>query len=111
MNKKLLLSLLAATAITVGGIVTYANAAPGRPGVHGRHQVMHRILSHLDLSEEQIGKIKSELRSEKENFAPLLRKLHEARKELRETIQEGGDEDAIRAAHAEVAAVEAQTRG
>src|SRR5262249_4666675 len=61
----------------------------------------------LELTDEQISKIKAELRAEKENIVPLLEKLHETRKGLRETIQSGGNEAAIRAAHAKVADVEA----
>lgn len=106
MKKKTLLTLLAATLITVSGIL-YANAAPSAGGPHGRPQIWQRIISELDLSKEQIEKIKAELRSEKENVAPLLTRLHETRKELRGTIQSDGDEKAIRAAHAKVADVEA----
>ncbi|MBA4149159.1 MAG: periplasmic heavy metal sensor [Verrucomicrobia bacterium] len=107
MKNKTLFTLMAAAAITVSGILSYANAAPARSGAPGR-QVMQRIMSELDLSAEQIEKIKGELRAEKENVAPLLGQLHEARKGLRETIQtEGDDEKAIRAAHTKVAAVEA----
>ncbi|MFN7138256.1 MAG: Spy/CpxP family protein refolding chaperone [Limisphaerales bacterium] len=104
--KKTLLTLLAAAAVTVGGFTYYSHAAPDRHGP-GRGQIIQRIISELDLSEEQVEKIKEELRAERENVEPLLKQLHEARKELRETIQSGADEQAVRAAHAKVAAVEA----
>lgn len=95
-----------AVAITLSGVAFYSNADGERRAPHGRPAIMQRVISELDLSKEQIDKIKGELRSEKENVAPLLKRLHETRKGLRETIQAGTDEKAIREAHSKVAEVE-----
>lgn len=69
--------------------------------------MMERFSKALDLSSEQADKIKAAVRAEKENLVPTLQKLRDARQHLRETIQGGPDEKAIRAAHAKVAELEA----
>lgn len=108
MKTKIFLTIATAAVLTLGGLtVAKLNAAPdsGRP--FGRGQILQRVVSELQLTDEQIAKIKAELRSEKEAIVPLLQKLHETRKDLRETIQSGGNETTVRAAHVKVAAVEA----
>ena len=73
----------------------------------GGGAVLKRVIAQLNFSQEQISKIKTELRSERETIVPLLERLHTARKGLRETIQSGADEKMIRAASAKVAEVDA----
>ncbi len=104
-----LLALSAAAVIAVGGILIFnAHAAPGAAGPGpGRGPIFKRIIEQLELKDEQLEKIKAELRAEKDTIAPMLKQLHETRKSLRETIQAGGDETAIRASFSKVAEVEA----
>jgi Spy/CpxP family protein refolding chaperone len=91
----------------VGGVIVLKTQAQPAGGFAGRGTVLQKIVKGLGLSQEQITNIKTELRAEKDNLVPLLKNLHETRKALRETIQSGGNETAIRAASAKVAAVEA----
>ena len=107
MKSTKLLALGAAVAIAAGGIFVFKAHAANEAGPFNRGSIIKRIIERLELKDEQIEKIKGELRAEKGTLAPMLRSLHEARKELRETIQSGADESAIRAASAKVAAVDA----
>ncbi|MFI5356502.1 MAG: periplasmic heavy metal sensor [Opitutales bacterium] len=62
----------------------------------------------LGLTDDQVAKIKAELRTEKEPMRTLALKWHDARIALRETIkQPKASEAEVRAAAAKVAAVEA----
>jgi len=106
MNRKWF-TMLAITSLLLGGVAVFkVNAAATAKG-SPRGQVLQRVVSELELTPEQIGKIKTELRSEKEAIVALLSRLHESKKTLRETIQAGTDEKAIRAAAAKVAEVDA----
>jgi Spy/CpxP family protein refolding chaperone len=100
--------LTAATALIVAGGFTVAKLRADEAGVRGpmRGAILQRVIKELNLSEEQIAKVRTELKSEKDNLVPLLKQLHETRKGLRETIQGGGDEAAVRSAHGKVAKVE-----
>ena len=102
-----LLTAATAAALLVGGIFIYqAHAANERPGPRG--PVFQRAIKELGLSDEQMGKIKAALRAEKDTLAPLLKKLHDTRKDLRETVTAPDvKEGDVRAASAKVAAVEA----
>jgi periplasmic protein CpxP/Spy len=72
-----------------------------------RGHFFQRIAERLNLTDDQKAQIKTALSGEKEVLVPLLGKLHEARKNLRATIQSAAaDETAVRAASAKVAAVE-----
>jgi Spy/CpxP family protein refolding chaperone len=107
MRNKTLFTIATIATLTIGGFAAYSlKAAPLGGGKPGQRPIMQRIMSELDLSEDQITKIKGELSAEKENIKPLLLQLHETRKSLRETMQANGDEAAIRAAFAKVADVE-----
>ena len=96
-----------AAALIVGGAIVLKTQAQSAGVLAGRGPVLQKIVKGLGLSEEQITKIRTELRAEKETLVPLLKNLHETRKGLRETIQNDGDETAIRAASAKMAAVQA----
>lgn len=97
-----------AAAIFVGGIAVYKTRAEnGRPGF-ARGQIVQRIIKGLGLTDDQISKIKTQLRAEKDTLVPLLKNLHDTRKTLRDTVnQPGASEADVRAAAAKVAAVEA----
>ena len=105
-TSKWLIGIIAA-ALIVGGVLILKTQAQPNGGLTGRGSILQKAIKELGLSEEQITKIKAELRAEKETLVPLLKSLHETRKGLRETIQSDGNETAIRAASARVAAVQA----
>ena len=96
-----------AAALIVGGAIVLKTQAQTTGVLAGRGPVLQKIVKGLGLSQEQIAKIKTELRAEKETLVPLLKNLHETRKGLRETIQSDGNETEIRAASAKVAAIQA----
>ena len=96
-----------AAALIVGGVIVLKTQAQPNGGLAGRGTILQKAIKELGLSEVQITKIKAELRAEKETLVPLLKSLYETRKGLRETIQDDGNETAIRAASAKVAAVQA----
>ena len=107
MKRKLFIAA-AVGALLIGSafFVTKLNASESGQRFGGG-TILKRVIAQLNLSQEQISKIKTELRSEKDTIVPLLERLHTSRKQLRETIQSGADEKTIRAASAKVADVEA----
>ncbi len=106
--KKRFLAVFAAVAVIAGGFAVYrAQAAPAeRLGRHGG-PVFQQIVEKLGLTDDQVSKIKTELRSEKDTLVPLLKNLHESRKALRDAIHaQNASEAAVREAAKKVAAVE-----
>jgi len=104
------LSIATAAAVLVGGVLIYKAHAedPAGPRAFGRGPVFQRVVKGLGLTDDQVSKIKTELKAEKDNLVPLLKNLHETRKALRETVNQPGVAEAdVRAASAKVAAVEA----
>jgi Spy/CpxP family protein refolding chaperone len=106
---KLLVVTLAA-GLGVGGLfVVKAHAVErvlGNRAGHGR--LMERAKEKLGLTDEQVTKIKTELKGEKETLKGLISKLHDARVGLREAIQASdANESSVRSASAKVAGVEA----
>ena len=77
---------------------------PGRPGIlsrphePGRAMVLMGILHRLGLSDEQNGKIKDIQNDNKAQMEAAAKAITEAAKALHETVAEGADEAAIRAA-------------
>ncbi len=65
-----------------------------------------RIVQGLGLTEEQVAKIKAELRVDKDTWVSLFKNLRQARRGLRDAIQTGADESAVRLAYSKVAVVE-----
>jgi Spy/CpxP family protein refolding chaperone len=108
-SKKYLVIGLAAL-LGAGGLCVYQMEAakPGGPGgAQFKGLFAQRIAEKLGLDDEQVAKIKKVRNDEKDYVLSKLTELHKARVELRTTIQSGGNEKAVRAAHAKVAAVEA----
>jgi Spy/CpxP family protein refolding chaperone len=108
MKNKIIL-LLAAGALTVGGITTTKLFAAEKsdPSL-ARGRVLQRLAEKLDLTEAQRTQIHNLIAGEKAVLQPLLNRLHAARKDLRETIHaDQANESSVRAAAAKVAAVEA----
>jgi Spy/CpxP family protein refolding chaperone len=109
MKTRNLVATTAVAALIAGGLFIYkAHAETARAGLGQRGPAIQRAIKELGLSDEQVGKIKSELRSEKDTLTTLLKKLHDTRKDLRETVNTPDVKEAdVRAASAKVAAVEA----
>jgi periplasmic protein CpxP/Spy len=109
MKTKKWLVIGVAAAVTVGGLtLVRARADDANPAHFGRGRFLSRVKKALDLSDDQVSKIKSELGADKTKLTGLLTAWHDAQISLRETIQKPGATEAeIRAASAKVAAVEA----
>src|SRR5262245_276183 len=99
-----------AAALAVGAVAAVNSRAaeepaPERPALG---KLRERVKEKLDLSEEQVAKIKSELKAEKGNITSLLTHLHDARTELREEVQKpGASETSVREAATKLSVVEA----
>ena len=103
-------ALALAAAVTVGGITVIKTqaASAAAPFAQRRAALWSRVIEKLGLTEDQVARIKAELRSEKDSITALLKRLHAAHVELRDTIQQdGASEEAVRAASARVAEVQA----
>ena len=107
MKKSILLTVALMTALTAGGLVSLpAQDAAGAP--RWRQRSWATAQKKIGLTDEQIAKIKAELRPEKEALTTLSLRLHDARIALRTTVQKAGATEAdVRAAAAKMAAVEA----
>ena len=106
---KLLVITLAA-GLGVGGLFVVKAHAVERIAGHrsDRGHLLERARENLGLTDEQVAKIKTELKGEKDTLKDLVSKLHDARVGLREAIQTSdANESSVRSASAKVAAVEA----
>ena len=104
-NKWITLTL--ATALNLVGLMTTPSlAADTNAPAHGRF--FQRIAQRLNLTDDQKAQIKTVLRSERDTLKPMVGQLHAARENLRAAIQASdANETTVRAASAQVAAVEA----
>lgn len=103
-------ALVAAIALTAGGLFALnsraAQTAQSDDNAGGKWR--ERIKEKLNLTDDQVAQIKSQLKSEKGNFTSLLGRLRDARSQLRSELRKSGaTESSIRAASAQVAAVKA----
>ena len=105
--KKIFIIITAAAALAVGGFTYETSAADTSfPGME-RGRPFQRIAEMLNLTDSQRAQIGSVLAGEKDTLVPLLRRLHDARKGLRDAIRASdANEAAVRTASASVAAVE-----
>jgi Spy/CpxP family protein refolding chaperone len=106
---KLLVITLAA-GLGVGGLLVVKAHAVERVAGHrsDRGHLLERAKEKLGLTDEQVAKIKTELKGEKDTLKELVSRLHDARVGLREAIQASdANESSVRSASAKVAAVEA----
>jgi len=103
------LAITMAAAVAVCGVTMLkARAAETAPLRAGPGRFLARAIEKLGLSPDQVAKIKAELSGEKDALTGILTSLHDARIDLRETIQKpGASENEIRTASAKVAVVEA----
>lgn len=110
MKTSSLLFKIVVGAVLVCGMDPVAWSA-GRFGAGGnrfRAAQREKIADRLDLSAEQKAQIKAILREEKENLKELATSLRETRSQLRAVIRsDDSTENDVRAAAAQVAAVEA----
>jgi Spy/CpxP family protein refolding chaperone len=102
------LALTLAVALSAGGVFVLtsraAEAAAQRP-LAGK--LRERAKEKLGLTDSQIGQIKQQLKSEKDNITTLLTRLHDARATLRAEIQKtDASETSVREAAAKLSAVE-----
>ena len=99
-----------AAALFVGGFTVNLRAADSdapQPAP-ARARLLQRVREKLDLTDDQVARIKAVVAPEKEALTGLISRLHEARKALRESIQSAdATESSVRAASANLASVEA----
>jgi len=82
--------IITAAAIIAGGFITSTSLAADNPAAGPlRGQMFKRIAERLDLTADQKAQIKTILAGEKDTLQSLLGQLHDARKDLRESIQAG----------------------
>jgi Spy/CpxP family protein refolding chaperone len=107
-TKKWLVIGVAAAVVVSGLTLAHARADDANPAHFARGHFLVKIKKALDLSDDQVAKIKGELLTDKTKLTTLLSAWHDAGVALRETIQKPGATEAdVRAASAKVAAVEA----
>ncbi len=107
-SSKLLVAIIAAGLAAGGFVVSNSYAVERTAGAgHFRGQLLERAKEKLGLTDDQISKIKDELKADKDTIKDLISRLHEARIGLREAIQAtDATEASVRAAAAKVSAVE-----
>lgn len=108
-TSKWLALTLAVTILAGGSFILHAAprkaVATEKPG---RGASLQRAREKLDLTDEQVTRIKAVLKADKENLTSLISRMREARGSLRETIRKpDANETSVRAAAAKVAEVEA----
>lgn len=108
MKTKILACSLAAALAACGFVAVKAYAADTSTTAPAHGGILQRLADKLNLTGDQRTQIKAVLAGEKETLMPMLGRLHDARKNLREAIQaSGANEASVRAASAKVAAAEA----
>ena len=106
MKKIKLLAFITTVAIAACGFTAKTFAADTSAPMRG--QILQRIAGKLNLTDDQKSQIKTILRDDKDALTTLLGQLHDARKNLRATIQSvDANETSVRAASAKVASAEA----
>lgn len=107
--KKSIFALLALSAIALDGTAAIA-ARPDsdNPNAHQRQKAFKpgQIKHALNLSDDQVAKIKTEFAAQKDSMKAQALKVREARTSLRTAIQSGAPETDIRAAAASIGAAE-----
>ncbi len=108
MKKSIILAVALMTALIAGGLVTLQAQDGASAPACWRQRGWADAQKKIGLTDEQVAKIKAELRPEKEALTTLSLRQHDARIALRETVQKAGATEAeVRAAAAKTAAVEA----
>lgn len=108
MKKKMLLSLLAVAVVAGGLLIARAQSTDRQAGPAGRGNILQRIARQLQLTADQRTAIRADLVADKDTIVALFNRLHEAHIQLRNAIQaDQATPDSVRAASANLAAVEA----
>lgn len=107
--KTLRIAALVAVALTAGGLFALnsraAQTAQSADNATGKWR--ERIKEKLNLTDDQIAQIKSQVKSEKGNITSLLSRLRNARSQLRAEMQKSdATESSVRTASAQVASVQ-----
>src|SRR5436190_702380 len=102
-TKTVLVVGLAALLGAGGFFAVQSQAASGAAFGHAKGVIAQRVVEKLGLSDDQIAQIKKVRDSEKDTVLAKLQDLNQARVGLRGVIQSGGNEAAVRSAHAKVA--------
>jgi Spy/CpxP family protein refolding chaperone len=103
-------ALVAAVSLAAAGLfVPNSRAAQSAQSAdNARAKLRERIKEQLNLTDDQIAQIKSQLKSEKANLTSLASRLRDAQSHLRAEMQKSdATESSVRAASAQVAAVQA----
>lgn len=103
-------ALLTAALLAIGGVFALnsraAQSASDDDAPGGK--LGERVKEKLNLSPDQLAKIKSELKAERDNITSLLTRLHDTHTQLRTEIHKAdATEASVRDAAAKVSAVEA----
>jgi Spy/CpxP family protein refolding chaperone len=104
------LALTAAVSLAIGGAFALNSRAAQSASDDGAlaGKLRERVKEKLNLSSDQLAKIKSDLKAEKDNITNLLTRLHDAHAQLRAEIHKSdATEASVRDAAAKVSAVEA----
>jgi Spy/CpxP family protein refolding chaperone len=104
------LAFTAAVALAIGGLFALNSRAAQSASADGAlaGKLRERVKQKLNLSEDQLAKIKSEFKAEKSNLTGILTRLHDAHAQLRTEIHKAdATETSVRDAAAKVSAVEA----
>jgi Spy/CpxP family protein refolding chaperone len=104
------LALTAAVSLAIGGAFALNSRAAQSASDDGAlaGKLRERVKEKLNLSPDQLAKIKSDLKAEKDNITSLLTRLHDAHAQLRAEIHKpAATEASVRDAAGKVSAVEA----
>jgi len=109
MNNSKWLVLTMAAGLAAGGLIGFNSQAAEGDAPHAPMlaRVLERVKEKLDLTDDQIAKIKAELKAEKDMLKNEVSKLHAAKIAVRTAIQASdATESSVRAASAKAAAEE-----
>jgi len=99
-----------AAALCAGGLAAMKTQAAERslPQPPGHGHLLERVKEKLDLTDDQVARIKTEIGAEKETLKNLILRLHEARLGVREAIRASNASEAtVRTAAAKVGTAQA----
>jgi len=103
------LALVGAAALAIGGLFAFNSGAAQSAATDSttKGKLRERVKEELNLTDDQLAQIKSQLKSEKGNITALLKRLRDARGQLRSAIQKpDANETSVRDAAAKVSVVE-----
>jgi Spy/CpxP family protein refolding chaperone len=102
----LLATALAATLFAVSTPALHARSEPADQAAHQRGFNPAKLKEKLGLTDDQVAKIKSELRAQKGPLKEEAQKVRSARANLRQSVQSGAPENDLRSAAAALGSAE-----